>query len=326
MTKISKDKKKMPPLYLAPMAGITDLPFRRVCKDLGADKVFSEMISVDGLFYDSSKTRDLLAIQEEERPVIIQIFGKEPKLFYKAAQYIKALPEEERPDGIDINFGCPAKKVTNNGGGVKLMLKPKLAREIISATILGAEEIPVSIKLRAGIEDMTAEKFLKEVGDLPWQSVMLHCRTYEEGFAGKADWSRARKIKKMFPKREVVANGSIHSPEDAKAAWEASGADALGIAQGVLGRPWLFAQIKDYFLNDKYHGLAVKEVKKIVQYHLQLLIAVKGENYLKEFRKHLAWYFKGLPGAAQWRRRLVTVNSVAEINKILSELPDDVLI
>lgn len=325
MMKISKDKKKYPPLYLAPMAGITDLPFRQLCSDLGADKVFTEMISVDGLFYDSEKTRELLALRETERPVVAQIFGKEPKLFYKAAQYIKSLPVAERPDSIDINFGCPAKKVTNHGGGVKLMLKPDLAREIISATILGAEELPVSIKIRAGIEDMTAVKFLEAVGDLPWHSVMLHCRTYEEGFSGKADWSRAKKIKEMFPQREVVVNGSIHSPEDAKEAWEISGADALGIAQGLLGRPWLFAQIKDYFIGGEYRIINIKEIKKIVHYHLQLLMEVKGEYYLKEFRKHLGWYFKGLPGAAQLRARLVTVNTAEEVDAILKEIPDDLL-
>ena len=326
MNKIFKKKKTIPPLYLAPMVGITDLPFRLVCKDLGADKVYSEMVSVDALFYESEKTRDLLKIRESERPVIVQIFGKEPKLFYKAAQYISSLPPEEQPDGIDINFGCPAKKVTNNGGGVKLMLKPKLAHEIIAATILGASKLPVSIKIRAGIKDMTAENFLKQVSDLDWRSVIIHGRTYEQGFAGKANWAFIKKIKKQYKDREVVVNGSIYTPEDAKQAWKESGADAIALAQGVLGRPWLFAQIKDYFINGDYNTLAVRDVKKIVQYHLQLLLEIKGEYYLKEFRKHLAWYFKGIPGAAQLRSKLVRVDSIAEVNEILYEIDDDILI
>lgn len=317
---VNKDKKKIPELILAPMAGITDSAFRRVCKELGADIVYSEMVSVDGLFYNSEKTRDLIKFFPEESPYVLQIFGKKPKLFYKAAEYIRNL--KNPPDGIDINFGCPAKKVTNHGGGVKLMLDIPLAREIISATILGAKDIPVSIKIRAGIKDMTAEKFLDGVKDLPWKTVMIHGRTYEEGFAGKADWKLVKKIKKKFPDRKVVVNGGIFSPKDAVQALKESNADAIALGQGVLGKPWLFAQIKDFFINNKYHEVSVVETKKVVLFHLKLLLEEKPEKGIFEFRKHLAWYFKGFPNATKLRSRLVQVLTYKDVVDILKEVAD----
>lgn len=312
--------KKKPFLVLCPMAGLTDSPFRQLCREWGADRVYSEMISVDALFYKFKKNEEFYRFQPMERPVILQLFGHKPKLFFEATKKLAA--SSYRPDGFDINFGCPAKKVVHTGNGVALMLKPELAREIVAATILAADNIPVSIKIRAGNKDMTALKFLESLADLSWKTVMIHGRTYEQGFAGSANWGLAKKIKEVYPDKEVIVNGGIITPEDAYQAWEESGADGLGLGQGIIGKPWLFAQIKDYFETKKYVELNLEQIKTVARYHLQVLVADKGESSIITLRKHLAWYFKGFPGAAQWRDRLVRVSTVKEVLDVLDSMKD----
>ena len=231
-----------PILALAPMAGITDSAFREICRKNGADVVYSEMASVSALFFKPGKTLELLKFGKKERPYVIQLFGKDPKHFAKATQIVT---KELKPDGIDINFGCPAKKVFGHGSGCALMPQKELAREIISA-VCENTDLPVSIKIRAGIKDLTAIHFIENIKDLPFTAVMVHGRTYEGGFSAVPNFEIVEKIKKFIPDKIVLANGGINTPEDAKNVLEKYPTlDGLGIARGSWGKPYLFSQIKE---------------------------------------------------------------------------------
>ncbi|MDO9231796.1 MAG: tRNA-dihydrouridine synthase [bacterium] len=248
---------KKPILALAPMAGITDSAFRQICRRYGADVVYSEMASVSALFFKPQKTLELVKFNRAERPYVVQLFGKDPAHFAKATKIISQIV---KPDGIDINFGCPAKKVFGHGSGCALMMQKKLAREIISA-VCENTKLPVSIKIRAGIENPKAEllknsqssalgfsalDFVKSTADLPYSVIMIHGRTYEGGFSGSLDFNLVEKIKKMFPEKIVLANGGINSAEDGvKILQDHPLLDGLGIARGAWGKPWIFEEIKE---------------------------------------------------------------------------------
>jgi tRNA-dihydrouridine synthase len=219
---------KKPILALAPMAGITDSAFREICKRYGADVVYSEMASVSALFFKPQKTLELVKFKKSQRPYVVQLFGKDPTHFAKATRIIS---EKIKPDGIDINFGCPAKKVFGHGSGCALMPQKELAREIISA-VCNNTKLPVSIKIRAGIKEITALEFVKNTADLPYSTIMIHGRTYEGGFSGPLDFKLVEKIKKMFPKKIILANGGINSADDGvKILKDHPSLDGLGIAR-----------------------------------------------------------------------------------------------
>lgn len=334
-------KLNKPILALAPMAGITDSAFREVCRKYGADVVYSEMASVSALYFKPQKTLELVAFNKTERPYVVQLFGKDPAHFAKATKIISDPSVASRhlplvkgrwnaPDGIDINFGCPAKKVFGHGSGCALMAQKILAREIISA-VCENTKLPVSIKIRAGVKKTTALDFIKNTADLPYSTIMIHGRTYEGGFSGPVDFKLAEKIKKMFPEKIVLANGGINSPEEAvKILRDYPLLDGIGIARGAWGRPWIFEEIKD-LLNVKVHPIEyfsitknnfagqnlLNRVKKIMLLHAKLIHQNKGKRGLFEIRKHMSWYVKGFPGASELRRKLVTANNLQEIKKIL---------
>ena len=302
-----------PILALAPMAGITDSAFREICHKYGADVVYSEMASVDALFFKPQKTLDLLRFGKKERPYVVQLFGKNPEHFAVAA---KIITQKLKPDGIDINFGCPAKKVFGHGSGCALMPQKELARKIISA-VSENTNLPVSIKIRAGLKNTTAIDFIKNIQDLPFQAVMVHGRTYEGKFSGEVDFALIQKIKKMIPDKIVLANGGITEPKQAKEILKKyPEIDGLGIGRGVLGRPWLFNEIKAKFTQK----LSFKEIKKIIIEHHKLICKDKGKLGIFEIRKHLAWYVKGFTGASEIRHKLVQAKSLAEIKEILKEI------
>lgn len=317
-----------PILALAPMAGITDSAFRQICRLYGADVVYSEMASVSALFYKPQKTLDLVRFQKNERPYVVQLFGKDPDHFAKAARIVT---EKIKPDGLDINFGCPAKKVFGHGSGCALMPQKDLARKIIVA-VCENTALPVSLKIRAGVKDTTALNFIENVRDLPFQAVMIHGRTYEGGFTGPVDFSLAEKIKKIIPEKIVLVNGGINTPEDAlKILKKYPVIDGLGIARGAWGKPFIFDEIKCLLkrkTSNVLHPLRLdiecprkydfQKIKKIMIRHAELIWEDKQEAGMFEIRKHLAWYVKGFPGASELRQKLVQARSVAEIKKILA--------
>ncbi|MFA4817265.1 MAG: tRNA-dihydrouridine synthase [Parcubacteria group bacterium] len=315
------------------MAGITDSAFRQICKEYGADVVYSEMASVSALFFKPKKTLELVRFNKKERPYVVQLFGKNPEHFAKAAKIITnqlkenppaSLREQARlrsvaggPDGIDINFGCPAKKVFGNGSGCALMPQKELARQIILA-VCENTNLPVSLKIRAGIKGHTAIDFIKSVKDLPFSAVMVHGRTYEGSFAGPVDFKIVEKVKKLIPEKIVLANGGINTPEDAvKILKKYPLLDGLGIARGAWGRPFIFNEIKSTWTSNVQVKYDFKIIKRIMLRHAQLIRKDKKELGMFEIRKHLAWYVKGFPGASNLRRQLVRAQSVKEIKEIL---------
>ncbi|MDP1884694.1 MAG: tRNA-dihydrouridine synthase [Candidatus Moranbacteria bacterium] len=303
-----------PVLALAPMAGITDSAFRQICRENGADVAYSEMASVSALFFKPARTLELLKFSPAERPYVVQLFGKDPAHFAKAAQIVTA---QVKPDGLDINFGCPAKKVFGHGSGCALMPQPELAREII-ATVCSNTDLPVSIKIRAGIKGTTAIHFIESIKDLPFVAVMVHGRTYEGGFSSTPDFTVAEEIKKIIPDKIVLANGGIHTPEDAKNILEKyPRIDGLGIARGAWGKPYLFAQIKEIMAAGRYAEYDFARIRKIAIRHAESLWKNKDATGMLEIRKHLAWYFKGFPKASELRQKLVRAGSVEEIRDIL---------
>jgi len=312
-TKLNK-----PIIALAPMAGITDSAFRQICKNFGADVVYSEMVSVDGFFYGSDKTFELMKFNKKEKPIVIQLFGSKPELFAKAAKEV----EKFGADGVDINFGCPAPKIYKNMGGVRLMRDLDLCHEIVKATC-EAVKIPVSIKIRSSInfpdsKKVTALDLVKKVKDLPISSIMVHGRSYEQGFSGIVDLEGIKSVKRAF-KGIVLGNGGIYTPEQAKAMLAKTGADGIGLAQGVLGKPWLFKQIKDYLKTGKYQEFNFTQIKKVAYKQAALNYKLKGKTGILEMRKHLGWYFKGFPGASDLRKKLVQVETLSDIKEILGK-------
>jgi tRNA-dihydrouridine synthase B len=310
-------KFKKPIIALAPMAGITDQPFRQICKGFGADAVYSEMASASAIFFNKKKTIGITRFNSgKESPYVAQLFGDNPEHFLFAA---KVIAKQIRPDGIDINFGCPARKIIACGSGAVLMNNIKLTREIIKATLKGAGNTPVSIKIRAGVKKTSAFDFIEKVKDLPISAIMIHGRTLEQGFAGFVDYGMIKKVKEAVG-IPVIANGGILKPEDAKVMLEKTGADGVGLAQGVLGKPWLFKQIKEYFAQEEYKEYGFEEIKKIARKHAEMMYKKRGKQGVLEMRKHLAWYFKGFSGAAEMRQKLTRVKTLGEIKKTLDNI------
>jgi len=304
-------------LALAPMAGITDSAMRQICREYGADVVYSEMASVSALYFKPEKTLALVKFNRKERPYVVQLFGNNPEHFAKAAQIIT---KSIKPDGIDINFGCPAKKVFSHGSGCALMPQKELARKIILA-VCENTTLPVSIKIRAGLREMSALHFIENIKDLPFYAVMIHGRTYEGSFSGVVDFKIVEEIKKIIPQKIVLANGGITNPvQAAKILEDYPLLDGLGVARGVLGKPYLFSQIKEFLKKGKRTEYNFKKIKKIAIRHAELLYKNKKRFGMLEIRKHLVWYFKGFPGAAELRKKLVQVKSIGEIKKVLSSV------
>ena len=307
------NKIKKPILALAPMAGVTDSAFREICRKYGADVVYTEMVSADGLYYDSKKTLELLQFSKKEKPIVIQLFGKNPEKFTKAAE----ICTKHGFDGIDINFGCPAKKVVAHGGGVTLMRDLDNCHKIIEAVLKGTN-LPVSVKIRAGIDKVTALDFVDSIKDLDVSALMIHGRYFMNPFSGDIDFEMIKQVKKKF-KGIVLGNGGINIPEDAKKMM-ATGVDGVGLARGVYGKPYLFKQIKDYLIKDSYLEIDRKLLKKIILEHAKLAFKTKGDHGLVELRKHLLWYVSGFSGAKNLRKELVEVKSLKDIQNISKKI------
>lgn len=303
-------KEQKRPIYaLAPLAGVTDSPFRRICKAQGADVVYSEMASATALAYDSDKTLELLAFNPEERPYVVQLFGREPEHFASAARLIE---ERLRPDGFDVNFGCPAPKVVKQGAGSALMQDLGRSRAVMQA-LIESTKLPVSIKLRTAAGQVGVLPFLDKLADLDIKAIMIHGRTLAQGFSGPIDTGLIREARQHF-KGIILANGGLDGPEDIERVLRETGADGIGIARGALGNPWIFRRPP---LSAKP---STEEIIAVIRRQSQWTVEQKGLAGLLEMRKHLCWYVKDFPGAKRLRERLVKVETLADIENILKNL------
>lgn len=306
------EKLKKPIVALAPMAGVTDSPFRRLCQFYGADVVYGEMVSAAGLFHQSPKTKRLLDFTREEYPFIVQLFGAKPEEFGYAARFITA---EIKPAGLDINLGCPVRDIIETGAGSYLMRNLNAAHEVIQAVIENTTR-PVSIKTRTFVDDISVLALLEKIRKLPVAAVMIHGRSFSQKFSGPINKEIIKEAKSIFP-GIVLANGSMHTPEEIKSVLAETQADGVGLARGVLGRPFLFKQVKDYFFQGAYKEPSFKEVKEIVLKHAKMMEAQKGERGIVEMRKHLGWYVQGFPGAKLLRNKLYRSATYKQIDEIL---------
>ncbi len=298
------------PIYaLAPMAGITDSAFRQICKNFGADLVYSEMASVTALVYAPRKTLEMLKFSEKERPYIVQLFGSNPDHFFKA---VKIIEEKVKPDGIDINFGCPVPKVAKQGAGAELMRNLDLAYKVVKS-VTEAAKIPVSIKTRSRVGDVDILRFLDKINGLPVTAIMIHGRSLAQGHKGEVDFSIIKKARDFFG-GIILANGGVKDKESTDLMLAKTNADGIGIAQGALGRPWIFKEIKESIKLE----YSPKDIFQIALKHANLAWELKGEQGIIEMRKHLCWYVRGLPQSRKLREQLVQVRSLGEIKEILN--------
>ena len=303
------------PVMLAPMAGVTDLPFRLLVKEMGCGLVYTEMVSDKGLNYKNEHTLDLLRIDEQERPVALQIFGSEPESMAKAAKIV----EQAGADILDINMGCPTQKIVKNGEGSALMRTPELAYSII-ASVVDAVSIPVTVKIRKGWDEQSvnAVQMAQLAEKAGASAISVHGRTREQFYAGKADWSIIKAVKESIS-IPVNGNGDVRSPQDAKRLIAETGCAGVMIGRGAQGNPWLFRQTIHYLTTGEIlPGPTVEERVDMALKHLELLVEYKGEYIgIREMRTHAAWYTKGLPHSAELRLRFNQAQSRQDFAAIL---------
>ncbi len=317
------EKLNKPIITSTPMAGISDTAWRQLCKKWGADVVYTEFVSVDALFYDSQKTIKMLQYVASEQPVIAQIFGRRAELYPKAAKLIEKLGFA----GVDINFGCPAKKVAGHGGGICLLRDMETVKKIVANTIESVD-IPVSIKSRISLNTITgspdkgkitALDLFDALKEYPLAAVIIHGRTYETPFTGPVDLEMLKGLREKFTKGIFLINGSFQSIESVVEDLKYTKADGIALARSLYGRPWLFKQIKDYLATGKYTEVTWTEIKATAIEHAHLLYESKGPKGFQEMRKHLLFYVKGHPQASELRYNLVRVQTPQEVEKIFQE-------
>ena len=305
------------PLALAPMAGITDLPFRLICRRLGCGMTVSEMVSAKGLLYKNVKTTEMLRIDDGERPTAIQLFGSVPEELAEAARMVEA----SGADMIDFNMGCPVPKIVNNGEGSALMKQPQLAHDILAAMVK-AVKIPVTVKFRAGWDDSNrnAVEIAKAVEAAGVSAVAVHGRTRQQFYEGKADWGIIAEVKQAV-KVPVFGNGDIFTVEDGLRMLAETGVDGLMIGRGADGNPWIFRELAAVLRGEERPAApSLQERLAQAAEHLDMLIDYKGENIsVKEMRRHISAYLKGLPHAAEFRGRFHKVDTREQFMELLAE-------
>ena len=308
-------------LILAPMAGVTDLPFRLLCKEQGAGLLCMEMVSAKAILYKNRNTESLLEIDPRENPVSLQLFGSDPEIISTIAHQM-----EERPfDILDLNMGCPVPKIVNNGEGSALMKNPKLAGEIIRRTVRAIDK-PVTVKIRKGFDDehINAVEMAKIAEDAGAAAVAVHGRTREQFYSGRADWDIIRQVKEAVS-IPVIGNGDLLTAEDVIAMEEQTGCDGFMIARGAQGNPWIFRQILHYFETGEHLAKpTLEEVTQMILRHARMMLEFKGEYIgIREIRKHAAWYTAGYPNSARLRVAINNVESFEALEELLMNNLDE---
>lgn len=307
---------------LGPMAGVTDLPFRMLCKEQGADLIYTEMVSAKGIYYNNKNTEVLLEVAEQERPVALQLFGADPYIMSEMAKKI----EHRNFDILDINMGCPVPKVVNNQEGSALMKNPKLVEQIVLAITKSIKK-PVTVKIRKGFEkeEKNAPEIAKAAEAGGASAVAVHGRTREQYYSGDADWEIIRQVKEAV-KIPVIGNGDIFTPQDAERMLKETGCDGIMLARGVRGNPWLFAQVKAYLKDGTIlEKPALEEVIATIIRHGEMQVAFKGEYLgIREMRKHVAWYTNGYPNSAKLRSRVSEIDTLENLKKLMMEYKEAV--
>ncbi|MCK4578097.1 MAG: tRNA dihydrouridine synthase DusB [Candidatus Marinimicrobia bacterium] len=315
------DLRIQPPILLAPMAGITDHPFRVICRRYGVGVVYTEFVSANGVIREGPKSLDLVHFAPEERPIGIQIFGETAPVIAESAAL---LAERFQPDIIDLNFGCPVPKVTKKGAGSAMLRDLSLMSEVIKATVAAVPDLPVTVKMRAGWDStcviaVEAAAIVQEAGA---KALALHPRTTRQGFTGQADWSLIEAVKREVS-IPVIGNGDIRSPADAIRMFHETGCDAVMVARGALGQPWIFRQINALLAGQESPPVTLRDIADVCRDHLALIGQDKNERIAVNLsKKHLNWYIKGFPGAVGWRKKFMACESTDQIDQVLSRFTE----
>ena len=311
-------------VFLAPMAGVTDISFRGLCKEMGCGLVYTEMVSAKALYYGSENTQALLRIAEEEKPVAAQIFGNDPKIMAEVVE--KHFNQMDDVCILDINMGCPAPKITKNGEGSALMLNPKLAGEIVSS-IKKVSNKPVTVKFRKGYDEnnINAVEFAKMMEYSGADAIAIHGRTKKQMYEGKADWDIIAKVKRSVD-IPVIGNGDVFTPEDSLRMKEITNCDAIMIARGSMGNPWLFNQIEKTLKGEEVIPVTAEEKINMCIRHYELAVKYDGEyKAVREMRKHASWYIKGLPQSSEVRNIMNTLTTTNEVISMLEKYKKELI-